>query len=100
MCMYVNVAFFYTTLFQALTYLFIDIRSEDRRKHAELCYRAMHKRAVALFAWIDKTIEFVIEPDLKELSRVIHDKVNQLKRIRVEEIKKKVSKFAAMINRR
>ncbi|CAG7727064.1 unnamed protein product [Allacma fusca] len=78
-----------SVLEKAMTYLFIDLRSDGRRKHAELCYSAIHKRAVALFAWIDKTIELVIEPDLRSLTRVINDKLNSLKLIRADEIRKK-----------
>jgi len=38
---------------QAMAYIFIDGRSKERRLHAERCYVAFQKRAVALYAWLD-----------------------------------------------
>lgn len=38
---------------QALSFIFIDVNSGERRLHADGCYRAFHNRTVALFAWTD-----------------------------------------------
>lgn len=37
-----------------MEYLFIDLRTPERRTHASDCYSACHTRAVALLAWIDQ----------------------------------------------
>lgn len=46
---------------KALTYIFVDMRTEERRHHADNCYAAFHNRAVALYAWVDTVSQLSFE---------------------------------------
>ncbi|CAL8097118.1 unnamed protein product [Orchesella dallaii] len=76
-----------TILTKALTYIFVDMRTEDRRKHADSCYAAFHNRTVALYAWIDTTIKAVIQPVVTQTRDDLNGVMEEMQELRFQNIK-------------
>ncbi|XP_077562196.1 BH3-only protein sayonara isoform X2 [Haemaphysalis longicornis] len=78
------------TVSKAVTYIFTDMKSPERREHAANCYNSAYRRAGALKQWLEMVINNIIYHDLDILEERCREKSVLLRKERIRLIKESI----------
>ncbi|XP_075550098.1 uncharacterized protein LOC142583497 [Dermacentor variabilis] len=78
------------TVYKAITYIFTDMKTSERRDHAFNCYNSAYRRAGALKQWLEMVINNIIYHDLGILEERCREKSALLRKERIRLIKDSV----------
>lgn len=78
---------------KAITYIFTDMQTSERHKHAFDFYNNTYRRAGALKQWFEQVLDTTISKDLAEVSEECKNKSVQLRRERINLIRMKVKEI-------
>ncbi|XP_077484684.1 uncharacterized protein LOC144094635 isoform X2 [Amblyomma americanum] len=78
------------TVYKAVTFIFTDMKTQERREHAFNCYNSAYRRAGALKQWLEMVINNIIYHDLAILEERCREKSALLRKERIRLIKDSV----------
>ena len=81
------------TLNKAISYIFTDMQSPERHKHALNCYQTTYKRAGALRQWLEQVLNSTIAKDLHELTEECKARASELRAERIRLIRKRIKEI-------
>ena len=81
------------TLNKAISYIFTDMQTPERHKHALNCYQTTYKRAGALRQWLEQVLNSTIAKDLHELTEECKARASELRTERIRLIRKRIKEI-------
>jgi hypothetical protein len=78
---------------KAITYIFLDMMSDERHAHAATCYQTCLKRVGALKQWLNQVINSTINRDHAEVLENTRTKASDLRNERIRLIKTRLKDF-------
>ncbi|XP_054162260.1 uncharacterized protein LOC128960213 [Oppia nitens] len=81
------------TINKAISYIFTDMQTSDRHKHALNCYQTTYKRAGALRQWLEQVLNSTIAKDLQELTEECKARASELRTERIRLIRNRIKEM-------
>jgi len=77
----------------AISFIFTDMQTPERREHALDCYRITYKRSGALRQWLEHVLSTTIARDLTELTEQCKARASELRTERIRLIRNRIKEI-------